>query len=114
MRLLRLALLMFVALAAGTPSQAGYFISGNDLKGYCDKGSHSCGGYILGVVDMISFEAEKPGSVRQICLPEGVAATQLVDIAKRYLEDNPDKRHWSAPILVWNAMAAHFYCGKKS
>jgi hypothetical protein len=107
------AALTVLLLCSGTPAQAANFISGNDLKGYCDRGSAACAGYVMGVTDGFLFEDQKTGTKPEMCLPSGITGNQLTDMTKQYLEANPDKRHWAASVLVWNALAAKFWCGKK-
>lgn len=63
----------------------------------------TCFGYINGVADALV-----PAGV--YCLPAGVKAGQVLDVAKLYIQDHPDKRYLPAPQLIVNALAEKFPC----
>jgi hypothetical protein len=63
----------------------------------------ACFGYINGVADALV-----PAGV--YCLPAGVKAGQVLDVAKLYIQDHPDKRYLPAPQLIVNALAEKFPC----
>jgi hypothetical protein len=59
-------------------------------------------GYVQGVIDVF---------VRtQVCPPRNITAGQAQDVVKRYLENHPEKRHFSADSLVINAVAQVWPC----
>ena len=111
-------MLAAVALSCLVMSEANaYFVDGNklfdDCKNYASKGqsesflSGTCAGYIAGVVDS-AVDANTAFCVPQG--PTGVSIAQLVDVAKAYLRDHPEKRHLSAWRLVTDALKEKFPC----
>jgi hypothetical protein len=63
----------------------------------------TCFGYINGVADALV-----PAGV--YCLPAGVKAGQVLDVAKLYIQEHADKRYLPAPQLIVNALAEKFPC----
>jgi len=63
----------------------------------------TCFGYINGVA-----EALVPAGL--YCLPTGAKAGQVLDVAKLYIQDHPDKRYLPAPQLIVNALKEKFPC----
>jgi hypothetical protein len=57
--------------------------------------------YMFGVIDT---------KFSTYCIPGGVIPGQLMEIVKRYLEQNPDKRHLAAPVLINMALNKNFPC----
>ena len=45
--------------------------------------------------------------------PRNITAGQAQDVVKRYLENNPEKRHFSADSLVINAVAQVWPCANR-
>lgn len=64
-------------------------------------------GYILGVVDTSRISVMQP-SLGRLDTPLGVTAGQLQAIIVKYLEANPQKRHYSAADLVYIALRVSF------
>ena len=62
-----------------------------------------CFGYINGVA-----EALVPAGL--YCLPKGASAGQVLDVAKLYIQDHPDKRYMTAPKLIVDALSEKFPC----
>ena len=62
-------------------------------------------GYVQGVADVYAGT--------KICMPKNVTAGQARDVAKQYLEINPEKRHYSADSLVLNALAQVWPCANR-
>jgi hypothetical protein len=58
-------------------------------------------GYIRGVSDSMA------------CIPSQVNNGQLVDIVKKYLEQNPESRHEYRGVLVIRALSKAYPCKKK-
>ena len=96
------------------------FIDGQKLKEMLDAGTRidrgdvrsgdyqdaaRANGYVLGVVDTVSFIF--------ICPHDGVKAGQLTAMVKKYLEENPDKWSQSGDKIVINALNPTFPCQKK-
>jgi hypothetical protein len=98
-----------------TAGQAAAEITdGNKLFADCQDGDNpnardstykwgTCFGYISGVADALV-----PGGL--YCVPGGVTAGQVLDIAKVYIRDHPDKRYMSAPQLIVDALREKFPC----
>ncbi len=63
----------------------------------------TCFGYINGVADALV-----PAGL--YCLPKGASAGQVLDVAKLYIQDHPDKRYLSAPQLIVNSLTEKFPC----
>ena len=93
--------------------------SGNDLQKTClsEKGDFDngiCLGFIKGITEMIITLRSIGGLTvrfRGICIPEGkFTVGQGADVVKKYLADNPAKRHLSASFLVMAAMRNSFPC----
>lgn len=104
-------LLLLLALPLVAHSQGRNFETGNGLKADCTKGTavgtSYCMGYIVGVADSNSYLICAPGGSR------GVTVGQFVDIAMKYLNDNPAELHKDADVLVLNALQQAFPCPKK-
>lgn len=107
------AVALFVAFGAGVPASGGaYFYSGNDLKEYFDSKDDFrngvAAGFVLGVADTYQ------GSVT--CMPggeSGVRSGQVIDVIKRYLDQNPEVRTQAAHIIVATALQNVWPCQKK-
>jgi hypothetical protein len=100
-----------------TAAAEAVFQTGNDLLSYCrvprEKESVSlafCTGYVIGAADQISAFQSIKGATREICMPEGATISQLRDVVVRYLENNPDARHYAAGSSVLVALHAAFPC----
>ena len=72
-------------------------------------------GYVVGVIDALTFSKVVLKSNGLICIPENgpITYTQVEDITHNYLKANPNKRHFLAQILIANAINDAFPCGKK-
>ena len=82
------------------------FATGNDLYSYFSENPLWASGYIGGAVDVLSASP-----VKMICIPDGVNLGQLRDIVKKYLESNPQNRHYTADSVIWLALEeASFVC----
>ena len=106
----------FAILASSTfcPAHAAY-VDGNDLFRHCEAGENSrnyyqdqayCLAYVVSAADYLEIQRSIDSKPR--CIPAGVPPIQLVDIVRKFLKDNPDKRHWDAPALVINATIRAF------
>ncbi|WP_289150239.1 Rap1a/Tai family immunity protein [uncultured Salipiger sp.] len=116
--------LRVLALFAGLVSPvaaSAEFRSGNDLLALCSSESTVdqavCLGFISGVHDTI-LTAQGLGLVSQapgtgVCVPQGVdgvVAGQVQDIVVRHLETHPEKRHFTAANIAWQALFQAFPC----
>jgi len=99
--------------ASGTYAQKVPDYSGNDLLRECtDKNSVSevhCLGFISGVwagasLMAIAYHVDKPFFL----IPDGATADQLKDVAVRFLNEHPEKRHMLAGVLILEAWKEAF------
>ena len=104
-RAILVALVLSLLLVEG--EAAAEVIDGNKLFADCRDGDNpdardstykwgTCFGYINGVADALV-----PAGL--YCLPTGAKAGQVLDVAKLYMQDNPDKRYLPAPQLIVDA-----------
>lgn len=87
---------------------AGFWKSGNQLHENCAPqdamyGDGVCTGYILGVADGNGANGFHP-----YCIPDNANVGQMVDVIKKWLEDNPQFRASPAGDLVNAAMMEAF------
>ena len=85
------------------------FMSGNgllkDMNGDVVDKSIALG-YVMGVSDAYTNVT--------ICPPSNVTAGQTQDVVKRYLESNPDKRHYSADSIIRISLENVWPCKQQS
>ena len=85
------------------------FKSGNELKTICNESDAfsrgNCLGYITAVVDTFNQKS--------FCPPSTVTAGQVESISKKYLNEYPERLHFSADSLVKDAMSRAFPCSGK-
>ena len=105
----KLLIALVIACSAGAHAQ---FKDGNQLHKQMKTEFGSVDwfnaiGYVTGVADTLT------GVV--VCSPggSGVPASQIYDITKQYLEENPSIRHYSADRLIGRALGRVFPCPKK-
>lgn len=116
MRIFLLSAALGLICGLASPSRAD-FMDGNSLNEWCTakegdanyfQKNASCRAYVIGVVDDFTLEmdlAKKPK-----CIPGNSTRGQVADVVTKYLRDNPDTRHISAPILIRMAMVGAFGC----
>ena len=97
-----------VLMVAAMSVRADVFISGHELKEWCDtpKDKHlyqRCGGYIVGVNDLGT-------SASFFCLPPEVNQPLLRIIVRKWLDKNPDKLDFTASYLVRLALEEAYPC----
>ena len=104
-----------VALACLPASAQGarFFYTGNELWSLCsgksDYASGVCIGFVAGVADTLAVGTGILGLGRA-CFPEQVTEGQARDVVKRYLEQHPERRHYTAANLVAEALVEAFPC----
>lgn len=100
-----------VVCLAGGSAAAKHFETGNSLLTSCTSSDAAeqlyCLGYIRGFVDA---RYTAVALAHPYCLPSGVTALQLRDIAVSHLTARPEKRHLEAGYLVANAFELAFPC----
>lgn len=107
----RLVATCLLVAASPASSNAGiHDFTGNTLYNTCRANDGpsmiSCFRYIGGVVDGVSLS--HPDGKEPFVIPDDASITQVRDVVVNYLRDNPDKRHWAAVVLVWNALQGAF------
>jgi hypothetical protein len=92
-------------------SARGAGSSGNDLWTYC-TGTTFQQGMCLGLVMGIADAMTAPGGIfgRRACFSSEATAGQARDVVKRYLEQQPEQRHYPAVYLVVHALSEAFPC----
>jgi len=63
-----------------------------------------CLGYVMAIIDVF----DRLGVID--CVPRTATGNQVMDVAKKYLADHPEKRHFSAWSLVRDALRDAFPC----
>jgi hypothetical protein len=97
-----------VLLAWSSPASA-QFTTGNKLYEACQDNKKptyiGCEAYILGVTDaQVMIFRKSP------CLPQGVTATQILAVVRKYLSDHPAELHGPASELVLKSLENAFQC----
>jgi hypothetical protein len=97
--------------------------NGNEMLRYCHSEGASklvCVSYVRAVADMIQLEArwvtqggDKAGHTLWACIPPEVEASQLMDVAVRFITANPKDRHYPAVDLIVAAYMQAWPCSKK-
>ena len=101
---------LLIALLACASAHAefkdGNYLYSQMQKEYASSDWFNALGYVTGVADTLTGIT--------VCGPaSGVAASQVYDIVKQYLQENPAVRHLSGDRLVGRALERVFPCPKK-
>ena len=67
-------------------------------------------GYVVGAYDAYAQEQTWDNQKHYICMPQSVETGQMLDIVKKYLNDNPSIRHFAAGGSVLTALSISFPC----
>jgi hypothetical protein len=107
--------LLFVALMCATSGVARADTDGNSFLRSCDVDPGGiqgwCIDYAQGLADgLMVWQILSPDTARACIAPE-IAASQLREVAVRYLRAHPEKRHQSAGIVLANAFVEAWPCG---
>lgn len=106
-----LATIAVAALLVGTPARANGFTTGNQLLPLCQSASTDkvtyCVGYVTALADVLGNSAIN--GVRA-CFPTSATKAQIVDIAIQFLNEHPERRHYTADSLVAHALVEAFPC----
>jgi hypothetical protein len=99
--------------AMGTPANADpYTATGNQLLTLCvEQNGFSqgiCYGYAMGIADYY-LSSQVPEHLR-ICISSEVTRKQIADVTIAYLKSHPEKRHYIAAGIVWEALHNAFPC----
>ncbi len=86
------------------------FLTGNELKLHCnDEDVSRCTTYIMGISDAHDYFVHF-GALAIACAPREVTVGQMNAIAKRYMEEHPERLHLAASAIVLSALAEAFPC----
>ncbi|PYE98909.1 hypothetical protein C8J35_103510 [Rhizobium sp. PP-F2F-G38] len=88
----------------------GYFMTGNTLHEFCKTDSPVVLGFVMGVSDLHTLYETSMDSKVSVCFPQGVTGRQEVDVACKYLADNPDVRNQAASGLAIVAFSHAWPC----
>ena len=116
MRAVRITTLAIAtALAAGASARAqGAFLTGNDLFTACTgtrtAADADCTGYVTGVADALLAVQGFGEGAPSVCLSANVTRGQMRDVVPRYLERNPQDRHYGAASTTFVALRQAFPC----
>ena len=92
--------------------------TGNELLDYLESqdSTRSIAGsfYVAGVIEgFVVASSDNATRSKFLCLPDnGLPVRQQAAIVKKYLTDNPEKRHEASRVLVVVAMSKAFPCSK--
>lgn len=106
----RILLIIFVFFASSATS-SGNFESGNTLYEDCDGNDYDqilCLGYLRAISDVLNGDNTVNGF--KACIPAGVTPFQLKSILIKWLDDNPENRHYAAAGLVASSFQEAFPC----
>jgi hypothetical protein len=102
---------LFMTVSMGTQ---GAWTSGGQLLEACEKedffSKGDCFGYISGTLDSYEMAAGRKGFTIRHCIPEGVTKGQMKKIVMKYLNENPEKLHFTASSLVLTGLREAFPC----
>lgn len=110
-----LAVAAALALTALFPmeSRASLF-DGNELHQLCHSRDGDeqalCMTYIMGVYDGVSASQATDSGGQKICPEKKVTAFQMIDIVKKWLENNPSKRHLMGSVIIKLTLEKHLPC----
>ena len=85
--------------------------TGNDFIESCSSDDLSyeraaCVAYVRGLYDAFRLASS-------ICPPDGVTITQMLEIGRKAIRENPQNRHKPASFLIWESWFLDFPCPKK-
>ena len=100
-------------LTVSTVRADAQFLDGNTLHDWClseDVGDQeACLGYVVGVADMLSSEADERPERHRACIPD-IEANQAVSTVKQYLRVRPRTDVAAGSDLVAAALSEAFPC----
>ena len=107
----------------GVLASEQYWNTGNILYNICESNNvPACTTYIQGTLDGVAWWLDltsspqwksmpnTPTLPRLYCIPLTVTANQITDVVKKYLNDHPEQRHYSAVSLILDSMTNAFPC----
>jgi hypothetical protein len=109
MKVAHLAVAGSLALFPSPATAGAIYVDGIKYLGYCRDAPLIAMMYATGVSDTFSGLDSNYTPVR-LCNPIGITNQQVKEISCKYVADNPDKLHWSAPVLIWLSINEAFPC----
>ena len=80
-------------------------ITGNELLADLDDDGYFSKGFAMGFIVAVTESFVGYGFAKEcLVLPNGVSNGQLKDIVRKFLENNPETRHYQAPVLITFAL----------
>jgi Rap1a immunity proteins len=107
-------------IAAASPAAA--YDTGNEFYTQCSNLSYQpyCLGFVIGVASGFNtglqldpsnpVEAQVRKDELGICAPDNAMAGQFLDLVMQFLRDHPERRHWSATILIIGTLRTYWPC----
>ncbi len=103
-----LFLVILLAIPIKAPLSRGNYFSGSDMYAFATSDDPVKEalfmGYVAGVVD---------ANTEKLCVPAEITLQQVADITRKYLEQNPDIRHYAGRGFVLLSIAEEFPCGNQ-
>lgn len=72
-----------------------------------------CAGYVDGVLETHGMWKAVEGKTSQAahyCMPAEVPNGQVLKIIKKWLDENPERLHWSGEVIIHKALMQAFPC----
>ena len=104
-RCIGIIIILFIPIAALSNS-GRVFITGNDLKEYCEQSSNFCFGYVTAVVDDVTISSNQ----NQYCLPNDMNVESLQQVVMQFMDANPDLLVITGAGVVKHALSSSFPC----
>lgn len=94
--------------------QSSTWLNGNDLWEYCGSDSASpsslaCMDYVMGVADAMTAHHEGVNGFHA-CFRATMTRGQIIDVVKRWLQNHPENRSYTAAGIVAAALQQSFPC----
>jgi len=106
-RMKKTTIILAALLMTSTAAYSSSVLDGNSLLSDCQSDDQSfCLGYALGVETTMRLA----DLIGKSCIPDGVTAEQLAEVAIRYLKANPKNRHFGAQGLLIHAFNKAWPC----
>lgn len=104
-----------IAVAVPTSAQRSDQDTGNDLLARCEGDlmsvtGGSCMGQVIGAMNAIGF-AQALGGPDLICRPARTTNGQAIDVVRKWLRENPGRRHLESTVVIVLALSETWPCG---
>jgi hypothetical protein len=105
-----LLVLLLVGMTSPALARETVFLTVNELHGFCTNGNPvdegACIYYIVGISDGLNGVRKKDSPL--FCAPQAASREQVADVAKQFLSNSPQSRHYAATYLVAEALSKAF------